>query len=49
MVSVESARLEGATDFILLRHRHLPLIFSDDTAHQTLHFLQTGKFDSPKA
>jgi triacylglycerol lipase len=48
MVSVESARLEGATDFILLRHRHLPLILSKDTAHQTLHFIQTGKFDPSK-
>ena len=44
MVSVESARLEGAKDFILLRHRHIPLIFSGDTARQTLHFIQTGKF-----
>ncbi len=44
MVSVESARLEGAADFILLRHRHLPLVFSDETARQTLHFIQTGRF-----
>ena len=47
MVAVESARLQGANDFILLKHRHLPLIFSDDTAAQTLHFIKTGKFSHP--
>ena len=44
MVSVESAHLENAADFILLDHRHLPLVFADDTARQTLHFIQTGEF-----
>jgi len=48
MVSVASAHLEGASDFVILRHRHLPLIFSEETAQQTLHFIQTGKFSAPK-
>ena len=49
MVSVESARLEGARDFILLRHRHLGLVFSEDTARQTLHFIQKGTFSRTRA
>ena len=44
MVSVESAHLEGAKDFILLKHRHIPLVFAEETAQETLHFIQTGKF-----
>ncbi len=49
MVSVESAHLEGAKDFILLRHRHIPLIFSEDTARYTLQFIQSGRFLEPKS
>lgn len=49
MVSVESAHLEGAKDFILLKYHHLPLVFADETARQTLHFIQNGKFSHRKS
>lgn len=44
-VSVESARLEGAADFILLPRRHAMLLVSTDTIHQILRFITTGRFD----
>lgn len=43
-VSVRSARLEGAKDFILLRHRHTALLFARDTAENVVSFLVTGRF-----
>ncbi len=43
-VSVGSAKLPGATDFILLKHRHTFLLFSRDTVKNTVAFLNRGKF-----
>ena len=44
-VSVESARLEGARDFIVLRHRHAGLLFSPETSQNVVSFLKRGRFD----
>lgn len=43
-VTVASARLKGAGDFIVLRHAHVPLSWADDTAECTVRFLKTGGF-----
>jgi pimeloyl-ACP methyl ester carboxylesterase len=43
-VSVASARLEGAKDFVLSPHTHMSLIWARHTADQTVHFLKNGKF-----
>ena len=43
-VTVSSARLKGAKDFIVLRHAHLPIVWADDTAEHTVRFLKTGAF-----
>ena len=43
-VSVESAKLPGAVDFILLHHRHTFLLFGRDTVKNTVAFLNRGKF-----
>lgn len=43
-ISVASAQLPGAKDFLLLRHQHTPLVFQSETAQQTLQFIQTGQF-----
>ncbi len=44
-VSVASARLDGAADFIVLPHRHVVLLVTSDTRHQVLSFLTRGRFD----
>jgi pimeloyl-ACP methyl ester carboxylesterase len=44
-VSVDSTRLDGAADFILLRCQHTMLLFAKTTSHQTAHFLRHGRFD----
>ncbi|MFZ5863985.1 MAG: lipase family alpha/beta hydrolase [Nitrospirota bacterium] len=44
-VSVESARLDGAEDFIVLPHRHVMLLVANDTLHQVLRFITSGHFD----
>ncbi|OGS19609.1 MAG: hypothetical protein A2219_07415 [Elusimicrobia bacterium RIFOXYA2_FULL_50_26] len=43
-VCVESARLDGAKDFIIVNHPHAILVFSDDTIENIINFLETGKF-----
>lgn len=43
-VSVESARLEGAKDFVLLPYPHTPLVFASSTVSQVAHFLAEGAF-----
>lgn len=43
-VSVSSANLPGASDYILLRHRHTFLLFGQDTVDNTISFLNRGKF-----
>jgi triacylglycerol lipase len=44
-VSVESAQLAGATDFILLPHTHTVLVLVPETARQVAAFLRDGRFD----
>lgn len=46
-VSVERARLEGMSDFLVLPHAH-PFIMNSTTAiGQAIHFLQRGRFHRP--
>ncbi|HET8759846.1 MAG TPA: alpha/beta fold hydrolase [Nitrospiria bacterium] len=44
-VSVESARLDGAKDFIVLPHRHVILLVANDAIHQIVRFITSGRFD----
>jgi pimeloyl-ACP methyl ester carboxylesterase len=44
-VSVESAKLEGAADFILLPHTHTVLVLAPETVRQVAAFLHNGQFD----
>lgn len=44
VVSVESTRLPGMKDWILLHHAHTFIMNSSDTAECTIRFLQTGSF-----
>lgn len=43
-VSVESARLEGAADFLALPVSHVFIMRDASTIRQTLHFLEHGRF-----
>jgi triacylglycerol lipase len=43
-ISVESTKLEGARDFIVLPYQHTPLVWAPETAQQTIHFLENGAF-----
>jgi pimeloyl-ACP methyl ester carboxylesterase len=43
-VSVASARLDGAKDFIVLPHKHVSIIWHTDTIRQMLSFLKEGHF-----
>lgn len=45
MVSVESARLDGMTDFIELTVTHFGLRNDPDVTRQTIHFLEHGAFN----
>ena len=43
-VTVESARLEGMSDFLVLHHSHTILAWRADTLHAVKTFLRSGKF-----
>ena len=47
-VSVENAKLEGMTDFLVMPHSHTFIMKSDDVIDQILYFLQNGLFDHSK-
>ncbi len=43
-VSVESAKLDGMKDFLVVPHSHTFIMQSDDVIRQILEFLQNGRF-----
>ena len=43
-VSVDGARVEGMTDFLVVPHTHTFIMNSDEVILQTLHFLEHGSF-----
>lgn len=44
VVSVESARLEGSRDFLVVPHTHTFIMRAPAVAEQVLHFLRQGRF-----
>ncbi len=48
IITVESTKLDGMKDWILLHHTHTFMMNSKDTAAQCIHFLQTGAFAKPE-
>ena len=48
-VSVESAKLEGMTDFLVVHNSHPVIMRSDTVIKQTLHFLGFGRFKRAQA
>ena len=44
VVSVEGAKLEGMSDFIVLHHTHTLIMMASDTADLCQRFLETGTF-----
>ena len=46
-VSVERAKLEGMTDFLVVPHTHPMMMDSDDVIEQVIFFLRHGRFDNP--
>jgi hypothetical protein len=43
-VSVESAKLEGMTDFLVLPHTHVFIMKSEGVIDQIIYFLRNGRF-----
>jgi len=46
-VSIERAKLEGMTDFLVVPHTHPMMMDSDDVIEQVIFFLRHGRFDKP--
>ena len=46
-VSVEHAKVEGMSDFIVLPYTHISIMKKDQVIRQTLYFLKKGRFDHP--
>ena len=44
-VSVEETKLPGAADMVIIRNTHTLLLFDEETAAQTVHFLKHGRFE----
>lgn len=44
-VSLQSARLEGAADFFVIRRQHTGLLLEQETADQVVTFLSSGQFN----
>lgn len=44
-VSVESTRVEGMSDFLVVPHSHTFIMHADVVLRQTIHFLREGSFD----
>ena len=47
MVPVESTKLVGMADFILVKSGHSSMRYSEEVARQTIAFLRRGRFDHP--
>jgi hypothetical protein len=47
-VSVQSAKVEGMKDFLVLPHDHTFIMQKPDVIAQTLHFLKEGRFHRPE-
>jgi len=45
MVSVQSAQVEGMSDFIVVPHSHTFIMNSPEVISQVTHYLENGKFD----
>jgi triacylglycerol lipase len=48
-VSVASARLEGAADFIVVEANHTFIMQEPEVAEQVIHFIREGRFDHDPA
>ncbi len=46
-VSVEHAKVEGMSDFIVLPYNHISIMKQDEVIRQTLYFLRHGNFKRP--
>jgi len=46
-VSVDHAKVEGMSDFIVLPYTHISIMKQDEVIRQTLYFLKKGRFDHP--
>ena len=46
-VSVERAKVEGMSDFLVLPHDHTFIMNQKDVIEQTIHFLRHGRFQAP--
>ncbi len=44
-VSITRAKIEGMSDFLVVKHTHPLIMSSDDVIKQTIHFLMFGKFE----
>jgi hypothetical protein len=44
VVSVESARLEGMTDFLVVPRTHTFIMQDEGVADEVVHFLRNGRF-----
>lgn len=47
-VSIESAKLDGAADFLVVDSSHTFIMHDSEVARQTLHFLESGTFAPPR-
>ena len=48
-VSVEHAKVDGMTDFIVLPYSHISIMKEDVVISQTLHYLSQGRFNQPSS
>ncbi|WP_309381644.1 esterase/lipase family protein [Cerasicoccus frondis] len=48
VISVESTKLDGMADFVVIHESHPMLVFNGEVMEQMIAFLDTGKFLSPQ-